>query len=182
MKKYIKGLKEHRERKAKAMLVNVFESSNLDINAHGKPFLDDIIKNIIPLQNRTRGSIFEVMAEVIIGNTFGITDFDKQVSFVTPYGVRRIDLFSKNQAVAIEIKSGFARLNSATRAQVRKDISILNNEDSVDRVVWFCFRGATKPLIKHLTESQIEYVDLEYDKLDCDVEGEPKTIIMEAHS
>ena len=172
MKKYLHNLKQNRERKAKQMLEQVFESSNLSMAEHGETIFEGMIKDFIPLQSRTRGAIFEVMAEGLIGNTFDITDFKRQRVYHTPFGKRKIDLYSPKREVIIEIKSGYARLNKSTRLQINKDGYIRDNEPGVNHVVWFCFRGATAPLTRYLEKNNIEVIDLEYDKLPVEDDDE----------
>ena len=101
--------------------------------------------------------------------------FDKQKVFSTPLGDRKIDLYIPSKKVSIEVKSGYARSTAFTRKQVKKDRYLIDNE--IERVVWFSFRGATKPLEKFLGSNGIEFCDLEYDTFNEQVSEAEKKII-----
>lgn len=173
MKKYLKELRENRDFKATEIVKNSLNDSGVDVRDLNK----NLLRDISLIQNRTRGPLFELMAEVIIGNVFGVNKFDKQIVYSTPYGKRRIDLFIPETGVAIEVKSGYGRSRKFIREQIKKDNYILANEPNVKQIVWVCFRGATKPLIALLQKNGIEYCDIEYDKLDTQSEVIEKTII-----
>jgi hypothetical protein len=173
MKTYLMELRENREFKATDIVKNSLNNAGIDVKDLNKNLLQDISL----IQNRSRGPLFELMAEVIIGNVFNVNEFDKQTVFSTPYGKRRIDLFIPRQGVAIEVKSGYGRLRNFIKEQIKKDAFILTHEPSVKQVVWVCFRGATKPLTELLQKNGIEYCDIEYDKLDTQSADIEKTII-----
>jgi hypothetical protein len=168
MKKYQKDLKQLREQKADQILKDDL------IDKYG--LRKGLLKEITLIQNSSRGRIFEIMGEVTIAKVFDVEDFDKQKVFNTPYGKRRIDLYSKEKGVIIEVKSGYARSKAFIRKQIQKDLYILENESHIKKAVWICFRGATKPLMKLLENSNIDYVDMEYDKMEIDSKSE-KTVI-----
>lgn len=173
MKNYLKKLKENRDFKATEILKNSLNKSDIDVRELNK----NLLRDISLIQNRARGPLFELMAEVIIGNAFGVKEFEKQNVYATPYGSRRIDLFIAETGVAIEVKSGYGRSRKFTRNQIKKDSYILQNEPNVKQIVWVCFRGATKPLITLLQKNGIQYCDIEYDKIDTQSDVIEKNII-----
>lgn len=173
MKEYLKNLKENRDFKATEILRSSLNDSGVNIKEINK----NLLRDISLIQNRTRGPLFELMAEVIIGNVFGVKDFKKQNVYKTPYGKRRVDLFIAETGVAIEVKSGYGRSRKFIREQIKKDKYILTHEPDVKQIVWVCFRGATKPLIALLNKNGIQYCDIEYDRLDTQSEEIKKTII-----
>jgi len=173
MKNYQKELKKNRDFKATEIINNSFEKSDIDIKVLNR----NLLRDISLIQNRARGPMFELMAEVIIRNAFGIKNFNKQNVYSTPYGKRRIDLFLPETGVAIEVKSGYARSKKFIREQIKKDNYILNNEPLVKQIVWMCFRGATKPLIVFLKKNNIEYCDIGYDKFDSKHETKESDVI-----
>nr|VFJ65142.1 MAG: hypothetical protein BECKFM1743C_GA0114222_103874 [Candidatus Kentron sp. FM]VFJ65994.1 MAG: hypothetical protein BECKFM1743A_GA0114220_103975 [Candidatus Kentron sp. FM] len=173
MKAYLQELKQNREFKATEIVKNSLNNAGIDVNDLNK----NLLRDISLIQNRTRGPLFELMSEVIIGNVFDVKEFDKQTVFSTPFGKRRIDFLIPEQGVAIEVKSGYGRLRSFIRDQVKKDRYILDHEPNIKQIVWVCFRGATEPLIRLLQENEIEYCDIEYDKLGGQSEVIEKTII-----
>jgi len=173
MKDYLRELKENRDCKATEIVKNSLNNSGFEVKDLNK----DLLRDISLIQNRTRGPLFELMAEVIIGNVFGVKEFKKQNVYTTPYGKRRIDLFIAETGVAIEVKSGYGRSRKFTRKQIEKDSYILQNEPNVNQIVWVCFRGATKPLITLLHKNGIQYCDIEYDKIDTQRDAIEKTII-----
>lgn len=172
MQKYKKELRENRALKATEVLRRSLDDAGVGIAGIGK----SLLKDISLIQNRTRSPVFELMAEVIIGNVFGVDGFRKQNVYTTPYGKRRIDLFIAEAGVAIEVKSGYVRSRKFIREQVRKDRYILSNEPEVKQVVWVCFRGATQPLINLLNKGGIQYCDIEYDRLDAQSEEIKKVV------
>ena len=127
--------------------------------------LKKLLSEITILQNRTRGNLFELMGELTVSDIYNIKDFKTQKIFETPLGKRKVDLFSEQEQLIIEIKSGYARSNAFTRKQVKKDIYIINNYDEVKKVIWILFRGGTKPFIKYLDKYNIEHFDVEYDRV-----------------
>ena len=158
MEEYLYELRKNREFKANKILKDCLDNNFWGTNKK-------LLRDISLIQNRTRGPLFELMAEIIIGKVFGVSEFDKQTVFSTPYGRRKIDLFIPDQSVAIEIKSGYARLKNFIKKQILKDNYILINDPGVKQIVWVCFRGATKPLVTYLKKNCIDYVDVEYDRL-----------------
>lgn len=173
MKEYLKELKENRNFRATEIVRNSLGNSGIDV----KDLNRNLLRDIALIQNRTRGPLFELMAEVVIGNVFCVREFKKQNVYETPYGKRRIDLFISETGVAIEVKSGYGRLRKFIREQIRKDNYILQNESTVNEIVWVCFRGATNPLITFLHKHGIQYCDIEYDSLDEQCGAVEKTII-----
>lgn len=137
----------------------------------------NLFQDIALIQNRARGQLFEKMAEIMIGNAFGVRDFKKQICFMTPHGKRKIDLFIGETGVAVEVKSGYGRLCKFTKEQIEKDRFILEHEPEVSQVVWMCFRGATRPLIASLKKNGIDYCDIEYDRLNGCSDEDEKNII-----
>jgi len=103
------------------------------------------------------------MGEVTISNVFGIKSFNKQKVFDTPFGKRRVDLYSEKEKLIIEVKSGYARSRAFIRKQIKKDAYIVKNNPKITKAVWILFRGGTKPLIDYLKKYHIEYIDMEYD-------------------
>ncbi len=164
--------KNNRDFKSIKNLKNCFDNSGIEINK-----LDNtLIKNIVLTQNRGRGKLFEIMAEVMVANVFGVAEFKKQNIYQTPYGKRRIDLFIPAKGIAVEVKSGYGRVRGFIKDQIKKDAYILLNEPEVKQIIWLCFRGATKPLIKLLKENHIQYYDIEYDRIDTKTQNTKKTI------
>lgn len=176
MKSYIRELRQNRDFKATEFFKNSLFKTGVEIKDLQKRFLSDIAL----LQNRTRGPLFKLMAEVMIGNVFNVSEFDRQAVFTTPDGVRRFDLFVPSQGIAFEVKSGYVRLRSFTSEQINKDRYLLENDERVKRVIWVCFRGATAPLERTLKgkehEPEIEYFDIGYDQMEVD-EEKPKQVI-----
>ena len=159
MKGYLKELHRNREFKANEILKDKLQETG----ALPEDSRERIIKSISLIQNRTRGPLFELMAEVILAKIYKFENYDRQAVFETPYGKRRIDLYIPDQKLAIEVKSGYARSRKFVRTQIKKDHYVLRNNPEVEKIVWICFRGATKPLISYLKKHDIEYYDLEYD-------------------
>lgn len=154
MKKYLKNLRKNRSIKADEILKDFIDKHNLR---------KKLLSEITILQNRTRGSLFELMGELTVSDIYDIKDLETQKTFDTPLGKRKVDLFSESEQLIIEIKSGYARSNSFTRKQIDKDIYIVNNYNEVKKAVWILFRGGTKPIIKYLDKYNIQYFDVEYD-------------------
>lgn len=180
MDKYLDDLRKNRYFKATEIIQSSFEKTGIRKSELDK----SLFQKISLIQNRTRGPLFELMAETIIGKVFKINDFDRKKIFKTPLGDRRIDLFVPDEKIAIEVKSGYARSTVFTRKQVNKDryiihytLFIIQHEAEVERVVWFCFRGATNPLKKILNHNGIEYCDIEYDIFGEQVSEAEKVVI-----
>jgi hypothetical protein len=168
MKKYQQDLKELREFKANQILKDDL------IDKFG--LRKSLLQGITLVQNRTRGKIFEIMGEVCATKAFEIQNFSRQTVFNTPYGKRKADIYDEKQGILIEVKSGYARSKHFTREQVQKDFYILKNYENIKRIIWVCFRGATKPLISYLHKHSIEYFDVEYDKIEIDSTKEKEII------
>jgi hypothetical protein len=174
MDKYLDDLRRNRSFKATEIIQSSLEKTGIRRSELDK----SLFQKISLIQNRTRGPLFELMAESIIGKVFEISEFDRQKVFKTPFGDRKIDLFVPDKKIAIEVKSGYARSTAFTRKQVKKDRHIIEHQDEVDRVIWFCFRGATSPLIRYMASNSIEYCDIEYDSFGEQIsEAEKKVVI-----
>lgn len=167
MKNYLKSLKKNRSIKADQILKDFINKYDLR---------KKLLSEITLLQNRTRGNLFELMGELTVSDTYNIKDFETQKIFDTPWGKRKVDLFSSNEQLIIEIKSGYARSNSFTRKQIEKDKYIINNYKDVKKSIWILFRGGTKPLTKFLDKSNIEYLDVEYDMKEDSNENNKKIL------
>lgn len=171
MKKYKTDLKKTRELKADKILKDF-------IDKHG--LRKSLLTELTLLQNRTRGSIFELMGEVSVTTVFNIDHPETQKVFNTPFGKRKVDLYFEADGVIVEIKSGYARSRSFIRKQIQKDAFIVNDDHHIKRAVWILFRGATKPLITYLEKNKIEYIDMKYDMIDSGNNNDDKKIIIEA--
>jgi len=173
MKKYLDGLRRNRDFKATEIIQSSFAKTGIR-----RAELDKgLFQEIALIQNRTRGPLFELMAEVIIGKVFTLQGCDRQKVLSTPYGDRKIDIYIPSDKVAIEVKSGYARSTAFTRKQIQKDKYLLEYQCDVKRVVWFCFRGATDPIQKSLKDTGIEYCDIEYDSFEEQVSETEKIVI-----
>ena len=78
-------------------------------------------------------------------------------------GGRYVDQFA--DGIAYESKVGYACLSQRLRTQILKDAWLLQNDPSVNGVVWEFFRseitgqvGASQQLLEFLTQNGIEYV------------------------
>ncbi len=123
MDEYLNELRKNRAFKATEILKNDFNNLGIEITKINK----NLLKDISLIQNLARGPLFELMAEVIIGNVFGVKKFKRQNIYKTPYGQRKIDLFVAETGVAIEVKSGYGRLRRFIWEQIKKDKYILLN-------------------------------------------------------
>lgn len=159
MDKYLDDLKKNRSFKATEIIQSSLEKAGIKKSELDK----SLFQKISLIQNRNRGPLFELMTEAIIERVFGINEFDRQAVFKTPFGDRRIDLFIPDNKIAIEVKSGYARSTAFTRNQIMKDNYLIQHTAEVERVVWFCFRGATNPLMKFLSTNGVEFCDIGYD-------------------
>lgn len=167
MQEYIRQLRQNRCFKATELFNNGLVDAGVNVQELRKGFLQEIAL----LQNRTRGPLFELMAEVMIGKIFNISDFDRQAVFTVPQlGKRRFDLFSPSHGIAFEVKSGYVGLRSFTRKQIAKDKYLLTHDEQVKRIVWVCFRGATEPLVKALergtSDAVIDYFDIGFGEME----------------
>lgn len=160
MKKYQKDLKSYREFKANQILKDDL------IDKFG--LRKSLLSQIALIQNRTRGKVFEIMGEVCVKEAFDVKDFDRQSSFETPFGLRKIDIFDKEKGLIIEVKSGYARSKLFVRKQIQKDAYLVKYHSDIKKAIWVCFRGATKPLINYLKQYKIDYYDVGYDKMEID--------------
>lgn len=176
MNEYIHQLRHNREFRATELLKSSLDNQGVKVKTLGGNFL----KEIALLQNRTRGPLFELMAEVMIVKAFNLSEFNRQAVFITPFGVRRFDLYVKSGGIAFEVKSGYARLRSFTRKQIQKDRYLLENDETVKRVIWVCFRGATAPLLNALMgsgpEPNIECFDIAIDQMEADYDKDRQVI------
>ena len=172
MKKMI-DQKENRDFKATKNLRKGLVKKNIDVEELGP----GLLRKVALIQSRARGPLFEMMTETIIGNVYGTKKFEKQTVFSTPYGKRRIDLFIPETGVSIEVKSGYGRLRAFTRTQIKKDKHILDHEPTVEQIYWFCFRGATRPLIAYLEKNGIGFCDIEYDRMETQSDTAERTVI-----
>lgn len=167
MQEYNRELRHNRDFRATELFKTGLVDAGVNVQVLRKGFLQEIAL----LQNRTRGPLFELMAEVMIGKTFNISNFDKQAVFIVPgLGVRRFDLFEPGRGIAFEVKSGYVRLRGFTRKQIEKDKYLLAHDDRIKKVIWVCFRGATVPLVRALERGEptvvIDYYDIGFDHME----------------
>ena len=119
------------------------------------------LRKMISIQNNTRGKLGELIGEV----SFTATGMGEEediirdiVTFPTPFGKRRIDVWHTINKHALEVKSGYACLNKFTRNQIRKDKFLLS-EGTVSKVSWRLMQGGSRPLIKFLHQSEFEVLE-----------------------
>lgn len=170
MENYKKELRQNRALKADEILKDFIDQYGLRKN---------LLTEITLLQNRTRGSLFELMGELTISNIYNIKNLQTQKIFNTPIGKRKVDLFSTTERLMIEIKSGYARSNAFTRKQIKKDAYLVRHNSDVDKCVWLLYRGATQPLKRYLEKYNIEYFDVEYDRIQNMNNDKSESIIIE---
>jgi hypothetical protein len=151
---------ELRSRRPKADLIEHLKRQGIDPAIFARSFYADIIT----LQNRTRGAVFEVIGEALGRTLLRDTDTATQQHCVeTPYGVRRVDLWYARTGVALEIKSGFIVASRSIREQIQKDAWLLTS-GAATRIVWLLLRGATQRTRDALDRMRIEWYDIEWDK------------------
>ena len=127
-------------------------------------FHHSFFADLITLQNRTRGAVFEIVGEVLGRTLLGDAEAaETQHCVDTPYGGRRIDLWYATSRVALEIKSGFIVGSRSIRVQIQKDEWLLQT-GAATRIVWLLFRGATQRVRDALDRAGIEWYDIEWDK------------------
>ena len=158
-KNYLNELRKNRDFKATEIIKKNLYKNRAEADSLKK----GLLREIALIQNRTRGPLFELMAETLIIKVFGEHEFISQKRIVTPFGVRFVDKYIPEKKIMIEVKSGYVRLNKFIREQVKKDNYLLINHPEIDEVVWLCFRGATTPLINFIKSNGIEYIDIQYD-------------------
>lgn len=76
---------------------------------------------------------------------------------------RRYDIFIKELLVGYEIKSYNVVYNRFVREQIQKDKWLLENK-KVNEVRWLLFNGATRNVLKALTQNKILYLDITGDE------------------
>jgi hypothetical protein len=171
VRKYVRELRALRRRHFKRDLAEKLRAAGVNPDEMEQSFYRDM-RN---LQNRTRGPLFELLAEVSIQQTFrdgrnlkssvGLELApEKHVRFETPDGLRVADLYYRADRSVVEVKSGYIYASRDIKAQVKKDRWLLANHDEVDEVVWVLFRGGSAPLLAHLGEAGIRWIDMKDDE------------------
>jgi len=161
---YRRELRRNRHRHVKRELGEQLERAGVAVEVVQDAFLRDLVS----LQNRTRGALFEVIGEALVESHLRRLDLDpgtarKHVCVSTPWGRRFIDLWFDDHRTIVEVKSGYVCASRSTRGQVRKDGWLLAQHPAVDEVVWLLFRGASRSLLQRLASAGIEAVDVEWD-------------------
>ena len=144
----------------KSELIALLEEQGVDRSSFDRSFFTEIVN----LQNRTRGAVFEIVGETLAQTLLGKTETAAQQHCIdTPHGGRRIDLFYPTLGVALEIKSGFIVHSRSIRMQIQKDEWLLSTA-TVSRIVWLLFRGGTQRTRDALDRAGIEWYDIEWDR------------------
>jgi hypothetical protein len=169
---YKAELRRSRQRHVKAALGEQLQRAGVAGSAVEEDFLQDLLR----LQNRTRGAVFEVVGEALVASHLRRRGLDpgtaqRHVCVKTPWGRRFVDLWFAEQRAAVEVKSGAVCARRSLRRQVRKDRWLLEEHPDVDQVVWLLFRGASAALARELERAGIEAVDVQWDVED---EAEPR--------
>jgi len=117
------------------------------------------------MQNRARGTLFELAGEVLITGHLqrmghGGTELRKQVRFTVGDCVRVADFFVPAIKTIFEVKSGYLIWNKPVRLKANKDVWLLDQSHEVERVVWFLFRGGSPRALAGLEAAGIECFDL----------------------
>lgn len=126
-------------------------------------FSKNLLTEIRNLQNRTRGTLFELMGEVLVQQDVGMAERPfRQKRFQTPSGERHLDLFFEEYKLAVEVKSGQITNRESVRWQIQKDCYLLK-EGLVRDMLWVLFRGASRTALDNLERHEIRWIDLRYD-------------------
>jgi len=157
-------------------LLQMSKEYRLDLRANRDKILEDLrekyglippdverlyLRRMIAIQNNTRGKLGELLGEVSLTSSGKAKEEDiirDVVTFSTPFGKRRIDVWHTITKHALEIKSGYACLNKFTRNQIRKDKFLLS-EGIISHVSWRLMYGGSHPLIKSLQQSNFEVLE-----------------------
>ncbi len=111
------------------------------------------------IQNRTRGRLGELLGRVALTQATPACDDDLQtdaISFETPHGKRRIDVYWAAQQLALETKMGYVTLSRQIRAQIEKDAFLLAN-GQLETVIWLLMKDGSPRLKELLTQQGIDY-------------------------
>lgn len=128
-------------------------------------FSQGFFQNMALMQNRTRGTLFELAGEVLLTGhlqRMGLTgtELRKQVRFAVEDRIRVADFYVPAIKTIFEIKSGYVIWNKPLRQQAKKDAWLLGQSQEVTRVVWFLFRGGSARALAGLEAAGIECFDL----------------------
>lgn len=152
------------------------QSYKIELRTNRQRFLDDLhdkygrlppdveryyLRKMTAIQNETRGKIGELFGEVSLTATGQAEEIDitrDAVTFVTPFGKRRVDVWHIDRKHALEIKSGYACLNKFVRNQIQKDDYLLR-EGIVSHVSWRLINGGSRPLFRSLIKHDIEILE-----------------------
>jgi len=154
-------LRGNRSRRFDSNLKPTLEAQGIDTSQFGSRFFQDIAL----MQNRVRGSLFELAGERLIASHLqrlghGGAELCKQVRFTVADGVRVADFFAPAINAIFEVKSGYVTWSKPIRQQAKKDTWLLEQSHEVARVAWFLFRGGSVRALAGLQAAGIECFDL----------------------
>jgi len=161
---YRHGLRQNRQRHVKKALGEMLGRAGAEV------VTDAFLRDLISLQNRSRGALFEVMGDALLSNHLrreapdvDLTVADRHCTVQTEFGRRIVDLWFRDRQLLVEVKSGYVCASKSIRRQITKDRWLLENNPNVERVVWVLFRGASTRTLGLLDDAGIEAIDIEYD-------------------
>lgn len=110
------------------------------------------------LQGCSHGWLGEVAAELLSPMDIRDTDACNQVTFSTPFGIRRLDNYHPQTREATDSRNAREVANQLTRDKVRKDAYLLKS-GQLSRVTWLLFLGASPRLLELLDQHGIRHVE-----------------------
>jgi len=140
---HLAALRESRARRFESNLKPAIEAVGIDTTQFRTRFFQDMVL----LQNRARGQLFELAGELLLGRYLARlghadTEVRKQVRFPVENEMRIADFHVPTIKTLLDVKSGYISWCKPTRLQAYKDAWLLRNSDEVTEVIWFLFRGA----------------------------------------
>lgn len=158
---HLPTLRQNRSRRFDSNLKPSLEAQGVDTKQFSQRFFQDMAL----MQNRARGTLFELAGEVLITGHIqrmghGGTELRKQVRFTVGNGVRVADFFVPAIKTIFEVKSGYLIWNKPAKLQANKDVWLLDQSHEVEQVVWFLFRGGSPRALAGLKTAGIERFDL----------------------
>ncbi|MFZ2854537.1 MAG: hypothetical protein WAZ34_10580 [Rhodocyclaceae bacterium] len=154
-------LRENRSRRFDSNLKPALEARGIDSGQFRQRFFQDMAL----MQNRTRGSLFELAGEVLLTGHLqqmghAGAELRKQVRFAAGDKLRIADFFAPAIKTIFEVKSGYVVWSKPVRLQAAKDAWLLKQSPEVAQVVWLLFRGGSARALAGLEAADIECFDL----------------------
>lgn len=175
---HLPTLRDNRERRFVSSVKPSLEKAGIDAGIFQPRFFQDISL----IQNRTRGRVFELMAEVLLAGhlqRMGLDGraFEKQVRFEIDGKIRIADFYVPAKRMIVEVKSGYVIWNRSVREQVAKDVGLMKQSKQVADVMWLLFRGGSARALASMEKAGITCYDLGFGVPQAESDSGPKTII-----